>query len=421
MSVRWLPIDELLESGRSLRPPESRLQQRVAEIIATVHQRGDEALLAMATAFDGVDPDTFELAVTKEEWERGMEQVSEEWKEAMGKAQSHISRFHRHTLPQDARIPLKGGFMEQVWVPLSRVGLYVPGGRAPYPSSVLMTAVPARAAGVTDLTVCTPPRADGTVSPLVLCACRLAGVTRVFKAGGAGAIAAMAMGTETIGAVDKIAGPGNAYVNEAKRQLFGTVGIDCLAGPSELVVFADSSVDPTWVAADLRAQVEHGSGAWSLLVCRSKEAAEAIIDCLREGVNQEHHIDVTVAGDNDQAMALINELAPEHAHIMAEGEQQLARGIYNAGAVFIGRYSPVASGDYAAGPSHVLPTGGSSRFMSGLGVADFMKRVNRLQLGPDDLQDLAPTVETLAQAEGLCAHAASVRIRLETRKETGTT
>lgn len=399
----------LLEAGCGPRRPEARVRALVEAIIEDVACRGDKALAELATRYDHVPPGRYRLEVEAGEWQAVA--VDTTLTAALETAAANILAFHRRTRPHNRRVRLPaGGTVTECWSPVGRVGLYIPGGRAPYPSTVLMTALPARAAGVGEVVACTPPRPDGTVDPLVLAACRLAGVSRVFRAGGAGAIAAMALGTATVPAVDVVAGPGNTYVTEAKRQLFGQVGIDVLAGPSELVVLVGQGAVVDWVAADLAAQAEHGSGAWALAICLSAATAAALSARLEE-VATGGPVQVVLAANTAEALELINALAPEHVQLVGPGTRRLARRITNAGAVLVGDHTPAAAGDYAAGPSHVLPTGGSARFAGGLSTRSFMKCTHRLELPPPALGRLVPTIAALARAEGFTWHAQSAGAR----------
>jgi histidinol dehydrogenase len=308
------------------------------------------------------------------------------------------------------------------WTAVEAAGLYVPGGTASYPSSVLMNAVPAKVAGVPRIAMVVPTP-NGEVNPLVFAAARLAGVEEIYRVGGAQAIAALAYGTRTIAPVATIAGPGNAYVAAAKRQVFGTVGIDMIAGPSEVLVVADDQNDPDWIAADLLAQAEHDTSAQSILITDSPEFAQAVRQAVERQLGQLPRADIAreswenfgaiiVLNSLDEAPSLVDRVAPEHLEIATEDPDALMNRIRNAGAIFLGRYTPEAIGDYVAGSNHVLPTARSARFSSGLGVLDFMKRTSILRLGPDALKELAPSAMTLAKAEGLDAHARSVSIRL---------
>jgi histidinol dehydrogenase len=341
-------------------------------------------------------------------------------------AHGRIEAYHRRQLPQDQRftdaIGVELGYR---WTPVAAVGLYVPGGTAAYPSSVLMNAVPAKVAGVARL-VMVVPAPDGELNPLVLAAAQLAGVDEIFRIGGAQAIAALAYGTQSIRAVDKIVGPGNAYVAAAKRLVFGKVGIDMIAGPSEVLILADASANPDWVAADLLAQAEHDTAAQSILITDDSALADDVeralaaqLATLRRGATARaswrDYGAIVLVRDLGEAIPLIDAIAPEHLEIMAAGAEQLADKVRNTGAIFIGAHTPEAIGDYVAGSNHVLPTARSARFSSGLGVLDFMKRTSILKCGAEQLAQLGPAAIALGEAEGLDAHARSVAVRLNRR------
>ena len=345
---------------------------------------------------------------------------------ALRLAHERIEAYHRRQLPQDQRftdaIGVELGYR---WTPVAAVGLYVPGGTAAYPSSVLMNAVPAKVASV-DRLVMVVPAPEGQLNPLVLAAARLAGVDEIFRVGGAQAIAALAYGTESIRAVDKIVGPGNAYVAAAKRLVFGKVGIDMIAGPSEVLILADGSANPDWVAADLLAQAEHDVAAQSILITDDaalahdvEQAVTAQLATLPRSATAraswQDYGAIVLVRDLLEAIPLIDAVAPEHLEIMAAGAEQLADKVRNTGAIFIGAHTPEAIGDYVAGSNHVLPTARSARFSSGLGVLDFMKRTSILKCGAEQLAQLGPAAIALGEAEGLDAHARSVAVRLNRR------
>ena len=392
----------------------------VAEIIATVRGRGDDALADYTTRFDGW---TGPLRVTDAQMAAAEAAVAPALLAALDLAAARIETFHRAQMPADIRLDDPAGLtLGMRWGALDAVGLYVPGGKAAYPSSVLMNAIPARVAGVTRLCMCVPCP-GGVLNPLVLAAARRAGVSEVFRVGGAQAVAAMAWGTATIAPVDRIVGPGNAYVAEAKRQVFGQVGIDSIAGPSEVVVLADADNVPAHVAMDLLAQAEHDEAAQSILItddARFADAVEAAVtDALRSlpraaiaGQSWSRHGAVIVVRDWDEAVALTNRLAPEHLQIMTADPQALFGRIRHAGAAFLGRWCPEALGDYVAGPNHVLPTGRSARFASGLSVFDFLKRTTWVAAEERGLRAVGPAAVALAGAEGLTAHGESVALRL---------
>lgn len=403
----------------------ARVDSAVAAIIADVRTRGDAALLDLTARFDRWTPASpTALRVTDAEMDAAAASLPAAQRDALHLAAERIEAFHRAQLPQDMMREEPGLRTGLRWTPLDAVGLYVPGGKAAYPSSVLMNALPARAAGVRRIAICVPTP-DGALNPLVLAAARLCGVTEVFRIGGAQAVAALAYGTATISPVDRITGPGNAYVAEAKRQVFGRVGIDSIAGPSEVVVIADAANDPRHVALDLLAQAEHDEAAQSILITddarfadRVAAAVEAELRTLPRaaiaGASWSAHGAVILVRDWDEAAALTNRLAPEHLQIMVEHPGALFANIRHAGAAFLGRWCPEAVGDYVAGPNHVLPTGRTARFASGLSVFDFLKRTTWVECDAPGLAAVGPAAVQLARAEGLDAHALSIAARLET-------
>ncbi len=410
----------LVESKRA---GEADVEAAVAEIVARVRREGDAALLDYTRRFDGLDLTPDKLRVAKDEIEAAFESCEPRSIAALELAASRIEAYHRRQLPKDELYEDESGVgLGTRWSAIQSVGLYVPGGTAAYPSSVLMNAVPARIAGVPRL-VMAVPAPQGRLNPLVLAAASIAGVTEIYRIGGAQAVAALAFGTETIAPVDKIVGPGNAYVAAAKRQVFGRVGIDMVAGPSEILVVADGDNDPAWIAADLLSQAEHDRLAQAILITNDRQLARAVIhaaegqlktlpraEIARDSWNAYGAV-ITVA-DLAEAPTLVDRLAPEHVELAVADPESLARRITNAGAVFLGRYTPEAIGDYVGGPSHVLPTSRSARFSSGLGVLDFMKRTSWLRCDAESLRAIGPAAVTLAKAEGLDAHARSVAIRL---------
>ncbi len=392
-------------------------------IVADVAARGDRALKDYTQKFDGFALDGVGLRVTQDEIRAAFDACAGEALAALTFARDRIEVFHRRQVPQDDRFtdPL-GVELGWRWTAIEAVGLYVPGGTAAYPSSVLMNAVPAKVAGVPRLAMVVPAP-GGELPPLVLAAAKLAGVDEIFRVGGAQAIAALAHGTETIAPVAKIVGPGNAYVAAAKRIVFGKVGIDLIAGPSEVLILADQTGNPDWIAADLLAQAEHDPSAQAILVTDDAALAAAVERAMTRGLADLPRGTVAAASwrvfgavimvrDLDEAPPLIDALAPEHVEIAAADADRLVGRIRNAGAIFIGAHTPEAIGDYVAGSSHVLPTARSARFSSGLGVLDFMKRTSILKCGPEQLRALADAAVTLATAEGLDAHARSVAVRL---------
>jgi histidinol dehydrogenase len=399
------------------------VEATVRAIIADVAARGDRALKDYTRKFDRLDLDRAGLKVTPQEIAAAIKACSREALDALELARDRIEAYHRRQVPADERFtdPL-GVELGSRWTAIETVGLYVPGGTAAYPSSVLMNAVPAKVAGVPRI-VMVVPAPGGELNPLVLAAAKLAGVDEIFRIGGAQAIAALAYGTATIAAVAKIVGPGNAYVAAAKRIVFGRVGIDMIAGPSEVLIVADKTANPDWIAADLLAQAEHDTSAQAILITDDAKLADAteraIEDQLKQlprgkvaGASWRDFGAVIMVRKLDEAPPLIDAIAPEHLEIVAADAERLAARIRNAGAIFIGAYTPEAIGDYVAGSNHVLPTARSARFSSGLGVLDFMKRTSILKCGPEQLRALGGTAITLGKAEGLDAHAHSVAIRL---------
>lgn len=395
----------------------------VREILSDVKARGDAALIDLSKKFDAVDLGDLGIRVTADEVETAVRACKPETLEALQFARDRIADHHGRHLPEsESYRDALGVTLGHRWTPVESAGLYVPGGLASYPSSVLMNAVPAKVAGVDRLVIVVPsPR--GELNPLVLAAARLAGVEEIYRVGGAQSIAALAYGTETIRPVAKIVGPGNAYVAAAKRQVFGTVGIDSIAGPSEVLVIADKNNDPGWIAADLLAQAEHDSAAQSILLTDDEAFANAVEKEVERQLETLPKRDIASAswrdfgaiilvGSLDEAPALADRIAAEHLEIATADPDALAGKIRNAGALFLGSYTPEVIGDYVSGSNHVLPTARSARFSSGLGVLDFMKRTSILKLDADSLGRLAPAAMTLAAAEGLEAHRRSVEIRL---------
>lgn len=413
-------FDALLAQARDTT---TRVDAPVAAIIADVRARGDAALCDYTARFDRMTLSTDRLAVTTAEIDAAIAEVPASLMAALDVAARRIEAFHAAQMPQNLKFTDQDGLtLGMRWGALDAVGLYVPGGKAAYPSSVLMNALPARVAGVGRVAMCVPTP-DGVLNPLVLAAARRAGVSEVYRIGGAQAVAAMAWGTATIAPVDRIVGPGNAYVAEAKRQVFGRVGIDSIAGPSEVVIIADADNNPVHVAVDLLAQAEHDEVAQSILITDSDAFAAAVIAAVEQelitlpraaiaGASWRDHGAVIVVRDFAEAVALTNRLAPEHLQIMTADAAALFDQIRHAGAVFLGRYTPEAVGDYVAGPNHVLPTGRTSRFASGLSVFDFLKRTTWVAADAAALAKVGPAAVALAEAEGLGAHARSVALRL---------
>jgi histidinol dehydrogenase len=399
------------------------VEEAARTIIAEVAARGDEAVVAFTRKFDRIDVGASGLRVAPAEIENAFASCDRAARDALALACSRIEAYHRRQAPGDERFTdALGVELGWRWTAIAAVGLYVPGGTAAYPSSVLMNAVPAKVAGVPRL-VMVVPAPDGLLNPLVLAAAKLAGVDEIYRVGGAQAVAALAYGTTTIAPVDKIVGPGNAYVAAAKRLVFGKVGIDMIAGPSEVLILAGSGANPDWIAADLLAQAEHDAAAQSILITDDaalagdvERAVEAQLTTLpRSAVARESWRTfgaIVLVRRLDDAVPLIDALAPEHLEIVAEDAERLAGKIRNTGAIFLGAHTPEAIGDYVAGSNHVLPTARSARFSSGLGVLDFMKRTSILKCGPEQLARLAPAAIALGEAEGLAAHARSVAMRI---------
>jgi len=411
----------LVTQKRGAAPDVARV---VADIVADVVARGDKALCHYTEKLDGLAVSPAGLKISRDEIEAAYQSVDASARADLELAASRIEAYHKRQLPKDERYTDEEGIeLGGRWTPIEAVGIYVPGGKASYPSSVLMNAVPARVAGVKRIAMCVPTP-KGEINPLVLAAAKIAGVDEIYRLGGAQAVAALAYGTDTIPPVDKIVGPGNAYVAEAKRQVFGHVGIDMIAGPSEILVVADAKNDPQWTAIDLLSQAEHDEIAQSILITDDRGFANAVC----EGV--EDHLAtlpsapiarkswegfgavVIVSNLEGEAPALIDQLAPEHLMIAAENPDGIFENVHHAGAVFLGRNTPEAIGDYVAGSNHVLPTGRSARFSSGLTIFEFIKRTSIVRVGEGGLAAIGPAAERLAEAEGLPAHARSIRIRL---------
>ncbi|HEV3373069.1 MAG TPA: histidinol dehydrogenase [Xanthobacteraceae bacterium] len=404
----------------------SDVEAAVRAILADVSSRGDLALIELTRKFDRLELDAAGLKITADEIEIAYAACDRRALDALALARDRIEAYHRRQLPRDDRFTDGLGVeLGHRWTAIEAVGLYVPGGTAAYPSSVLMNAVPAKVAGVPRI-VMVVPAPEGRLNPLVLGAARLAGIDEVYRVGGAQAVAALAYGTATIKPVAKIVGPGNAYVAAAKRLVFGRVGIDMIAGPSEVLIVADAGGHADWIAADLLAQAEHDASAQSILItddpalaARVEEALAGQLKSLPRGpVAEASWRDfgaIILVGALDDAVPLIDAIAPEHLEIETGDAERLAAKVRNAGAIFLGPHTPEAIGDYVGGSNHVLPTARSARFSSGLGVLDFMKRTSILKCGPDQLRALGPAAIVLGEAEGLDAHARSVAMRFNPR------
>ena len=400
------------------------VDQVVADIIADVRTRGDAALLEYTERFDRLTlvPETLRLSGAEIAAE--IQKVAPEDRAALELAAERIRAYHAEQMPQDAWWKdASGAELGWRWTPVSAAGLYVPGGLATYPSSVLMNAIPAKVAGVERLAI-TVPTPDGAINPLVILAAELAGVDEIYRIGGAQAIAALAYGTSSVASVDKITGPGNAFVAAAKRRVFGKVGIDMIAGPSEILVIADKDNNPDWIALDLLSQAEHDESAQSILITDDADFASAVsasVDKFLQtlerrdiaGASWRDYGAIILVSDMDQAVELSDRIAPEHLEICVDDAMGVSEKIHHAGAIFIGAWTPEAIGDYVGGPNHVLPTARSARFSSGLSVMDFVKRTTLSRMTPDALAQIGPAAERLASSEGLEAHGLSVTARLK--------
>ena len=412
-----------LEAARSRgRTDSAKVSAVVSEVLSRVRTEGDAAVAEYTRRFDGFDPGRKGFAVSSREIEAAWKRVPKALKDSLSLASSRIEAFHRHQVEEGYSAEIPGALIGQRVIPVSRAGIYVPGGKAAYPSTLLMNAVPARVAGVREvIAACSAP--GGKVPDIVLAAARIAGVARVFRIGGAQAVGAMAFGTESVPQVDVIAGPGNAYVTEAKRQVFGVVGIDMLAGPSELAVLADDSARASYVAADLLSQAEHDEDAFVALVTDSPYLSREVeAEILRQVKKLPRREILSVSlergrgflvRDLNEGIEVVNTIAPEHLSVMVENPWGALEGIRNAGTAFLGPHSPVAVGDYIAGINHTLPTGGAARFSSPLGVANFLKKMNVVSYQIRALSTDAPHVVRLAVKEGLVAHAQAVLARIK--------
>ena len=406
------------------RESESDVRDAVAAIIAEIRGHGDDALLALTAKYDGFTVGSVaELAISSDELQAALNGLDDDLRQSLELAAARIQAFHENQRPDAfAYTDAAGVRLAMRYTPVDAVGLYVPGGKAAYPSSVLMNAIPAMIAGV-KRRVMVVPASDGNVNVLVLAAAALAGVTEVWRIGGAQAVAALAYGTQMIAPVDKIVGPGNAFVAAAKRQVFGQVGIDSIAGPSEILVVADSENDPAWIAADLLSQAEHDEAAQSILITDNEAFADAVDTAVstmlptldRAAVasqSWQNNGAIIIVPHMDEMPAIVDRIAAEHLELALDNADEWAEKITHAGAIFLGRYTPEAIGDYVAGPNHVLPTARTARFSSGLGVADFIKRTTMVSCDAKSFAQIAPAGIALAQAEGLGAHALSMRIRI---------
>ncbi|MEO9518492.1 MAG: histidinol dehydrogenase [Paracoccaceae bacterium] len=416
-----LQFSKLLSAKREDSPD---VDETVAAIIHDVRTRGDTAVIELTERFDRIalTPDT--MTISPAEANAAIAKVSPEERAALELAADRIRAYHERQMPQDESwVDAAGATLGWRWTPVSAAGLYVPGGLATYPSSLLMNAIPAKVAGVGRLAV-TVPTPDGEINPLVLLAAQLSGVDEIYRIGGAQAIAALAYGTQTIAPVDKITGPGNAFVAAAKRRVFGRVGIDMIAGPSEILVIADADNDPDWIALDLLSQAEHDESAQSLLITTDAAFGQAVADAISTHLETLDRRAIAAASWRDYgavitvpsldiAAQLSDRIAPEHLELCVADPDALSEQIIHAGAIFLGQWTPEAIGDYIGGPNHVLPTARSARFSSGLSVMDFVKRTTLAKMSPEALHAIGPSAETLAQSESLQAHGLSVRARLK--------
>lgn len=400
--MRWKGVEKGLQE----------VEKKVREIINKVKKQGDKALLFYTKKYDGLVLKPAELKVKKKEIESAFQKAGLNFIRLIERAKENVEKFHLREYRQIIKralqfsyTTLEGISFIELRRPIEKVGVYVPGGKYAYPSSILMTIVPAKVAGVSRISIASPP---GKLTSELLVTARICGVEEIYKVGGAQAIAAFAYGTETIPRVDKIVGPGNVYVTTAKRLLFGEVGIDMLAGPSEILIIADGRANPDYIVSDLLAQVEHGKGATGWLITTSKK----IKDIVQKKVKKKNGIYLRWARNLKEAVRLANEFAPEHLEIMIDKPERILPEIKNAGEIFLGKWSPVAIGDYYAGPSHVLPTGGTARFCSGLSVKDFLKRVVVVGCSEKGLRSSARNIINFAKIEGLEAHADSIKVRL---------
>ena len=422
--------DNLLEKLLK-RSPNSygQFEQTVNDIITQVRERGDEALFEYTKKFDKCEINQQTIKVTDREIAEAYEKVEPELVKVMKKSAENITRFHQKQLHNSWMVPEENGtLLGQKITPIAISGVYVPGGKAAYPSSVLMNVLPAKVAGVSRIIMTTPPGADGKVNPGTLVAADIAGVSEIYKVGGAQAIAAMAFGTESIPRVNKITGPGNIFVALAKKACFGFVSIDSIAGPSEILVLADETANPRFVAADLLSQAEHDEMASAILITTSKELAENVSDeveqftrqlsreeIIRKSLNNYGYI--LVAENMDQAIDAANEIASEHLEILTKNPYETMTKIKNAGAIFLGEYSSEPLGDYFAGPNHILPTNGTAKFFSPLNVDDFLKKTSIISYSRDALKEVHKDIELFSEKEGLTAHANSIKVRFEAGEE----
>ncbi|MFH1783395.1 MAG: histidinol dehydrogenase [bacterium] len=385
-----------------------QLEKKVRKIIKDVRLKGDDALIDFTKKFDAVVLKHEELKVSKYDMKQAYKRVDRDFLTAVQTAKKNINAFYKNSKAKSWKMKSKGVELGEIFRPIDSVGVYVPGGKFPYPSTILMTVVPAKVAGVKRIVVVTPPK---NITAEVLVAADIAGVDEMYRVGGAQAIAALAYGTQAIHRVDKIVGPGNSYVACAKQNVFGDVGIDVIAGPSEVAVIADSSADASFVIQDLMAQVEHGMEANATLITTSKDLVEQVKNNLVTTKERGANIEIILVKSLSRAADIVNNMAPEHLELIVKNPRALLPKIRHAGAIFLGAFSPVAAGDYIAGPSHVLPTGGAARFSSGLGIGDFMKRSSVIYYTKEALKKHAKAIEKLAEVEGFTTHAQTIKVR----------
>ncbi len=387
--------------------------EEIKDIVEEVKKLGDQALINFTERFDGVSLKS--LRVGEEEFQEASKSADKRVVDAIETAYQSILEFHEKQVEKDRWYESAGKKLGQVIRPVEKVGCYIPGGKAFYPSTVLMAAVPAKVAGVKRIICTTPPGSDGNVNEYTLLTCKIARVDEVYKVGGAQAIAALAYGTETIPKVDMIVGPGNIYVTAAKKYVYGEVGIDMLAGPSEVLILADSSGDPGYIAADILAQAEHDPNASCVLVTTERDVAKSVKERLSTLSSPEglKNTSILIANNFGEAIEFSNEYGPEHLEIITRKDEEVLKKVVNAGSIFLGNYSPVAAGDYAAGPNHILPTGGCARFQSGLNVGHFLKKISVQRLSKETLEEIGETISLLAEAEGLIHHSESIKKRLK--------
>ena len=416
-------FDQIISRVETAWLPDPAIERTAGKVLADIRKNGDSAVALYTEKFDGVSlsPDSFEIK--KKQIEKAVSSVEPEFIKHLEKAAFNIENFQSKRTPSNWECVQEGELkVSQLERPVARAGLYVPGGTAPLVSTVLMTAIPAKVAGVKEIIVVSPPSYNGNIHPMILAACKISGVHRVFRIGGVQAIGALAYGTGTIPKVDIIAGPGNAYVTAAKRQVFGMVGIDMVAGPSEILVVADESANPDYLAADMLSQAEHDARARTFLLTPSNELAKEVkkkiqqqlLVLSRAGIARKSlskGSGIFVVKDLKQAIDIVNCIGPEHLELVVKKPDKIINGINNAGAVFVGQYTPEAVGDYVAGASHVLPTNGTSRFFSALSAENFVKRINVMECSKKGLSHWKETILAIAETEGLDAHANSVKIR----------